>query len=214
MFSQMILDKVHEVQEIGKGNTPCIVAIDKGGSILLGVPHRPRITQKKTNFKGISYVTRYLPINYKHINGINQTEVETILFCDEKGHDLVRWELEVSTIFQYNNEEIKFIPDVFVEIRFGEKNFLSFIEYDTGSEDHRNKNHFPTIYNKLINYNKYKTTKLWEDQYEYFPMILFVTEDSKRIQWFNNHCKEFGLRGLGVYYENYTDVLRRLAEMA
>jgi hypothetical protein len=209
MFHQMCFDKIHEKQEIGKGNTPSILAIDKGGSIILGVPHKKRITHRTSIVKGIRYITRFLPSNYKHINGVNQIEVDTILFCEATNNDLLRWELEVATIFHHSGEEILFIPDIFMEIAF-KKPLLAFIEYDTGSENHRNKDSFPIIYNKLLNYRRYKASKLWVDKYAYFPIILLVTEDEKRIPYFNQKCKEFGLRGLGVYCENYTKILKGL----
>lgn len=212
MFHQMLLDKVHEVQEIGKGNTPSIVAIDKGGSIILGVPHKKRITHRRTKIKETTYITRILPSNYKHINGVNQCEVDTILFCERTNNYLLEWNLEVATTFHYSGEEILFIPDVVMRLGFGDKQFLAFIEYDTGSEDFRRKDSFPTIYNKLRNYRRYKASKLWLDRYEKFPIILFVTEDSKRIPYVNQKCSEFGLRGVGIYYENYVDVLERLSE--
>lgn len=207
MFHQMCLDKIHEVQEIGRGNTPSIVAIDKGGSIMLGVPHKKRITHRISTVKGMRYVSRFLPSNYKHINGVNQIEVETILFCENTNNDLLMWELEVATVFHYNGEEVLFVPDVAVEIAFEGRSFIAFIEYDTGSENHRNKNDFPIIYNKLRNYRRYKASKLWVGKYAYFPIILLITEDERRIPYFNDKCREFGLRGLGVYYKNYTKVL-------
>lgn len=213
MYRHMILDKVHEVQEIGKGNSPSIVSIDRGGSILLGIPHKKRITQKKTTCKGITYVTRTLPSNYKHIHGVNKTEVDTILFCEATNNKINRWKHEVATKFIYNGENILFIPDVLVEIQFDNKIFLGFIEYDTGSEDHRNKKDFPTIYEKLINYRKFKASKLWVNDYKYFPMILLVTEDDKRIPYFNKKCRELGLQGYGVYHENYVSFLTHLANM-
>jgi len=209
----MVLDKVHEVQDYGRGNTPCTVALDKAGSIILGVPHKKRITHSKTIVKGVSYITRSLPINYKHIFGVNKTEVDTIEFCVKTGNKLVRWEHEVASNFVFNGENITFIPDVFAEMELGGKTFLGFIEYDTGSENLRNKSDFPIIGDKLKNYKRYKRSSMWQEYYDYFPIIMLVTEDNNRIPYFNNKCKELGLKGVGVYHENYTDVLEHLANM-
>lgn len=206
----MIFDKVHEVQQIGKGNTPCIVSLDRAGSILLGVPHKKRITHRKTTFKGEDYITRILPLNYKHIFGINRTEVETILFCERTDNKILQWKHEVASEFIYGGVKILFIPDVFVELKLKAKQFLAFIEYDTGSENLRSKNDFPIIHEKLKNYKKYKKSNLWVDEYRYFPMILLVTEDDKRIEYFNDKCRELGLQGFGIYYENYTKWLDSL----
>lgn len=213
MFRKMILDKVHEVQEIGKGNSPSIVALDKAGSILLGVPHKQRITHVSTKFNNMCYITRFLPSNFKHINGINQLEVDTILFCEDSNNKLIRWKHEIARPFIYNGEEILFIPDVLVELNLKGKQFLGFLEYDTGSENLRHKSEFPIINKKLINYRRYKASNIWVQDYKYFPMILFVTEDDKRIPYFNNKCREYGLQGLGIYSENYTVVLEHLANM-
>ena len=210
----MVIDKVHEVQEIGKGNTPCIVAIDKGGSIILGVPHKIRIPQRKTKFKQTYYVTRICPSNFRHINGINQCEVDTILFCEATNNELLKWKLEVATTFYYNQQEILFIPDVFVECKFKDKHWLAFIEYDTGSENHRNKDDFPVLSEKLDNYRKYKMSELWVDKYKYFPMILLVTEDEKRVHWFTSKCRGLGLQGFGIYHNKYTNFLEAVLGMS
>lgn len=215
LFRQMIFDKIHEPQKIGKGNTSAIVAIDRGGSILLNVKHKQRILHSKSKLNGETIVTRRLPSNYKHINGINQMEVNTILFCNNNNHILGRWEHELSCNFINNQEKTTFIPDVLLEIAFNNgKTFLGFLEYDTGSEDSRNKNDFPTIGNKLRNYRRYFKSDLWRElDLKYFPVILLVTEDDKRIEWFNNKCKELQLKGVGVYHENFTSFLEHLAKM-
>lgn len=210
MYHQMIFDKIHEAQKIGKGNSPSIVAVDRGGSLLLGVTHKKRISHSKTTSKGIDYIVRSLPINYKHIFGVNRTEVDTILFCESSGSKMVRWEHEVATEFTFNGEKILFIPDVFVELKLKDKQFLGFIEYDTGSENLRSKTDFPIIHSKLVNYKRFRSSNIWVNDYKYFPMILLVTEDSKRISYFNNKCEELGLQGIGVYYENYPRFLLQL----
>lgn len=210
MYQRMCLDKVHEPQEIGKGNTPSIVSIDKGGSILLGVSHKQRISHTSSLVNGVEYITRSLPANYRHINGVNQLEVETILLCEETGVDILRWDHEVSKKFYHGEEMIHVIPDVFMEINLKKKPLLAYIEYDTGAESIRYKEP-PIIRDKVIKYRKYKISKLWvEDKLPYFPIILLVTEDIKRIKFFKDKCKENGLEGYGVYSENYNKLLRYL----
>jgi len=209
MYRCMCLDKVHEKQEIGKGNSPCIVALDRAGSLLLNVSHRKRIAQRKVTHKGRTYVLRTLPLNYKHINGVNQIEVDTIL----SGNKIVQWRHEIGIKFLYGDEEILVISDVLMELKVKEKSLFIFLEYDTGSEDMGNRNTFPTIHDKLIKYRKYKNSQLWSENYPYFPIILLVTEDGNRIPYFNQKCKELGLQGFGVYHKNYVNFLRHLVNI-
>jgi hypothetical protein len=46
-----------------------------------------------------------------------------------------------------------------------------------------------------------------------FPILLLVTEDDRRIPYFNAKCKENGVTGFGVYHENYSVFLEHLAKM-
>jgi hypothetical protein len=207
LFHSMCLDKAHEKQEMMKGNAPCTVALDKGGSILLGVPHKQRITHQRINIKGTEYLFRKLPSNYRHINGVNQTEVDTILFCEDNESEIIQWVLERPLDFHYNQEKIVLIPDVFLEMTMKEKPLFAYVEYDTGSENARFKDNFPIINNKLRNYRKYKSSKLWEDYAQYFPIIFLVTEDRNRIDYFKEKCREYGLQGYGIYYESYVKFL-------
>lgn len=213
LYGKMCLDKVHEPQEIGKGNKPSIVGLDKAGSLILGVPHKRRIAHKKSIFKGKEYITRSLPANFKHINGINQLEVDTILYCEESNCILETWKHELGREIYYGTEKILIIPDIYMELLIKDKKLICFIEFDTGSENHRYKSNFPIIHDKIIKYKKYKVSKVWEDNFEYFPMLLLVTEDNKRIPYFNQKCKELGLQGFGVYHKNYTNFLRHLSSM-
>lgn len=213
MFKNMCLDKVHEKQEIGKGNSPSIVGLDRAGSMILDIPHKARIIQKKTLFNGRWYIKRYLPANYKHINGVNQMEVDTISFCQDTESEIVKWEIEKGKEFYYGGEKIHVIPDVFTELKIRGKSLLLYLEYDTGSENFRHKNNFPIIHEKILKYRKYQLSKLWETRYSSFPILLLVTEDDKRISYFNKKCKELGMVGFGVYYENYTKFLKQLANM-
>jgi hypothetical protein len=210
LFHSMCLDKAHEKQEIMKGNAPCTVALDKGGSILLGVPHKPRITHERINIKGTEYLFRKLPSNYRHINGVNQCEVDTILFCDNNEAELIQWVLEKPLEFHSHQEKTVIIPDVFLEVNMKTKPLFAYLEYDTGSENARFRDSFPIINSKLVNYKKYKASKLWKDYAPYFPIILLVTEDRNRIDYFKVKCKEYGLQGYGVYYESYDKFLRYL----
>lgn len=216
LFEKMCIDKMHEKQELGRGNTPCIVALDKGGSLLLGVPHKPRIAHKIQRVKDKCYIYRKLPANYRHINGVNQLEVDTILFCDDSGHEIIRWELENPQELYYGQDNVILIPDVGLELKLngdpseGFKTLYAFLEYDTGSEGIRYKEP-PVIRDKIIKYKKYKMSNIWEKEYPYFPLLLFITEDEKRIDFFNKKCKEIGVKGIGVYYKNYIDVLKKIA---
>lgn len=105
-------------------------------------------------------------------------------------------------------------------LRIDERVFVAFIEYDTGSEGIREIEPI-VIRDKIIKYKRYKTSKLWyeEDWQSYFdgavfPMVLFVTEDRKRVEFWNRKCKEYGVVGIGMVTEKYVDVLDRLIEVA
>jgi hypothetical protein len=209
----MCIDKVHEKQEMGKGNKPFIIALDRGGSILLRIPHKRRIPIRKEVVRGQERIFRSVPSFFRHVNGINQLEVDTILFCIEHGFEIIRWEHEIPREFHYD-DKVVVIPDVTASIRFGDKTFNTYIEYDTGSENIRHKDRFPLILEKVVKYRKYKISRLWEDESPYFPVVLFVTEDERRIPYFNEKCEENKIRGVGVYHENYIEVLSHLARMS
>jgi hypothetical protein len=212
LFRSMCIDKAHEKQEIGQGNSPCIVALDRGGSILLEVPHKKRITHERINISGNEYIFRHLPANYKHINLVNQLEVDTILFAEDKDVNILKWELEYPIKLYNNGENISFIPDVFLELNIKDNPFLAFLEADTGSENLRYKTNFPIINEKLRKYKKYKMSSLWKDHLPYFPTLLFVTEDTKRIQYFKTKCREYGLDGYAIYHKNFTAFLEHLED--
>jgi len=213
LYDGMCIDKVHEKQEMGKGNKPFIIALDRGGSILLRIPHKRRIPIRKEVVRGQERIFRSVPSFFRHVNGINQLEVDTILFCIEHGFEIIRWEHEIPREFHYD-DKVVVIPDVTASIRFGDKTLNTYIEYDTGSENIRHKDRFPLILEKIVKYRKYKISRLWEDESPYFPVVLFVTEDERRIPYFNEKCEENKIRGVGVYHENYIEVLSHLARMS
>ena len=213
LFESMCLDKVHEKQELGKGNAPAILALERGGSILLDIPHRRRIPQQKMLVNGEVKIRRHVPSTYRHANGVNQIEVDTILFCQKYGYEIEIWEHEKQASFTYNNEGILVIPDVFYRLKINNRSIDFFLEFDTGTEDRLSKRKLPVIYNKIINYLKYKRSNLWTNHSEAFPIILLVTEDDKRIPYFNAKCKENGMQGFGIYHENYTKFMEHLAKM-
>lgn len=220
MYKSMIFDKAHEKQEIGKGSNPAIIAPDRAASVLLGVSHKKRIIHKTTKHNGQEYISRSLPSNYRHIQGVNRLEVETILYCQNRGYDILEWKLEQIKAFFYNEDKIVLIPDILVALRIDGRVFVAFIEYDTGSEGIREIEPV-VIRDKIIKYKRYKASKLWhEEEWQgyfdgvVFPMILFVTENSKRVEFWNRKCKEYGVVGIGMVTEKYIDVLDRLIEVA
>lgn len=218
LFKAMIFDKVHERQEIGKGCNPSTVSIDRAGSLILGVPHKKRIIHRSTSLKGKEYISRSLPANFRHINGVNQLEVDTILFCEENNYEIVEWKLEQPKSFQFNDEKIVLIPDVLVVLKVNGHNLAFFIEYDTGSEGLREPEP-KIIKDKILKYKRYKSSQIWmaEEWQKHFsqsifPFLLFVSEqeDKRRVDFFNRISKEYKVKGLGMYSENYSSVLDKL----
>jgi len=215
MFKNMVIDKVHEPQQFMKGNKPAVVALDRAGALTLGVPFKQRIRHNKSVIKGVEYIHRQLPANYRHINGVNQLEVETILFCEDTGNELVKWVLEKPIELFYGGDKIVLIPDILLElklVREPSRAFYAYIEFDTGSESIRYKEP-PIIRDKVINYKKYMLSKIWEDEFPKFPMVILVTEDEKRTEFFNRKCRENGIVGLGIYYERYREFLEKIIDI-
>jgi len=174
LFKNMCIDKTHEKQSLGEGNTPAILSVDKAGSIILGVKHKPRIKKVKKTVNDWHYFIRQLPINYRHINGINRLEVETILTLNEIGGEIIEWVHERPYELHYGQERLTVIPDVVAKLKFNTehpKEFYAYIEFDTGSENVGYKEP-PIIRDKIIKYKKYKLSKLWEGEYPHFPIIL------------------------------------------
>lgn len=212
LFRSMCIDKAHERKHYGEGgNHPCIVSLDRAGSIILGVNHRRRIIHSKHD----GYITRRLPSNYRHFNGVNMLEVETILHCEETGNELLEWVHEKPQEFFYGQEKVNVIPDISMTLKFNtgrSKTFYAYIEFDTSSESPREKE--PRIIrDKIIKYKKLKMSRIWEKDYPVFPALVFVGECEKRTEFWTKKCRENGLFGIGVHYENYSEFLNRIAEM-
>ncbi len=207
MFKSMILDKVHEPQRFMEGNTPAILALDRAGSLLLNIPHRQRIKHVTNTVDGVKYIDRKLPIFYSHTNGVNQLEVETIMFC-EVGSDrkVLEWVHEKPVMLFYGQERLSIIPDIQIKLKLGRKHLCAFIEYDTGTESQRHSRP-QVILEKIIKYRKYKLSKIWEKDYEKFPIIILVSTDEHRLLFWNKECKRNGLLGLGIYHNKWRDFL-------
>lgn len=214
LFEKMCLDKVHEEPEFMKGNLPAVLALDRAGAIIIGEKFRKRIkhTPKLVNNK--KYFIRELPNNYPHIHGVNSLECETILLSEELGFNIIMWNLEQDNAKNVMyNEEFRIIPDVLMLLRIGNKPFLSYIEYDTGMEDNRHKDKFPTIREKLERYRMFKLSSAWKDEKWSklgFPLLLFVTEDMGRIAFVNDKARLLGLKTIVMHTSEYRDKLRVL----
>lgn len=218
LFKLNVVDKVHEPAEIGKGNTPAIISIDKCGSMILREPHRRRIIHKLSEHNGKTYIKRELPINYRHINCVNRLEVETILLCEEYGCEIIEWQLEKPNVFIYGNEKNVLIPDVLLILKIGKMKIPMYIEYDTGTEGVREKEP-KVIKDKILKYKRLKSSKIWVAQdwqshfgQPLFPIVLFITEDEKRINFFKRKSSENNVKSLSMYYDKYSDVMRGLIE--
>jgi len=218
LFEKMCIDKVHEQTGYKEGNKPCIVALDRAGAIILGVRFNRRIKQHKTVKGGNIHVhKREVPIQFFHVNGVNQLEVDTIRFCIKNEWKLVRWDIEVARKFMYNKENIKLSPDVFMIMGIGKKPLISFVEYDTGTEDRGNSKNFPMIEEKLNKYRKFRQSGHWMKEGWFkrlkeagFPLIIFVTEDERRLDFVKKKGDEFKLQVEVVLSKDYIRLLEKL----
>ena len=217
LFEKMCLDKAHEESEYLKGNKPCILSVDRAGCILLDKPYRKRFETEKRFLKGKEYVFRKIPSHYNHIHGVNKLEIETLEFCVDNNFKKVIWQLEEDNIksFEFNKEKIIVKPDVFVILNVG-KPLVYFIEYDTGSENRGYVNSFPTILEKLEKYQRYKMIGDWQNEWwakkinTNFPLILFVTEDNKRIDYIIQKGKAMGLKVDCILSNEYKEKIKNL----
>lgn len=214
MFQQMVIDKVHEKQEIKKGNFPAIVSLDKAGSLIIGEEHKKRIIYDVSEHAGIEYINRRLPINYYHIQCVNQLEVDTILFCEKYNFNILFWSLEKPKSFMLNGEEIMLIPDVLTIINVKGKNIALFIEYDTGSESLRMKKP-KVLADKFQRYKDYLKSEVWlKDRWQkhfnnpIFPLIVFISEKQQRVKYVKTLSSELELKIVPAYHTDYTKVLK------
>lgn len=217
LFDKMCIDKVHEEKELMKGNTPAIISLDKAGAFLIGTKFRRRIRHNKRMVGNQTYVFRKLPANYLHVHGVNELEVKTIQLCENNDFDLIRWDLEQENAQKMHFEEnYTLIPDIFTIIKSKNKLLLAFIEYDTGTEDDGRKDKFPTIRSKLKKYKLYSNSGLWKKRdwamkiNTEFPILLFVTEDKKRINYINEKGNSMGLRVIAMHSSEYVEKMGNL----
>lgn len=215
LFNCMVLDKVHQKQAIGKGNKPAVVALDKAGSILLSIPHKRRIRHVKSVIRGKEYIFRELPPNFRHINGINQLEVDMIKFAhtlDDKDVGWL-WRLENENHYQfyYNQEKMTVIPDVLFKFQCYGKMYSAYVEYDTGTEDKRMKKDFPTLKEKIIKYKRLYKSGQWEKDSKHFPRLFFITEDKKRVDWFNRRLYVEGFQNgsCAIHVDDWIPLLEK-----
>lgn len=213
----MCIDKVHEESKFMAGNSPAIVSIDRAGAFILDVSFHRRIQQEKKMINGELYIFRSVPTTFLHQHGINRLEVETIELCEELGYELKWWRLDKDNIYKFKYiEEYTLIPDILLGIYFNGKSFLAYIEYDTGYENYRSRNSFPVILDKLKKYQAYKASMAWISEGWYgklattFPILLFVTEDSHRIEFVNTTSLKLGLKVVAMLTEDYKTNLKGL----
>jgi hypothetical protein len=217
LFSLSCLDKVHEEAEFMKGNFPAILSVDRAGAILINKPYKQRIPTKKRVIGNETIIFREIPNSLIHTNGINKLEVDTILFTEEHGYKF-KWRLERDNYkeFFWNKEKIGLKPDVLLILNADNKIYFFFIEYDTGTEDNRHAKNFPTLLHKMENYHKYKSIGQWKSEdwakkfNAPFPLVLFVTEDEKRIEYIKEKGGKIGLRVDAVLSSNYIEGLASL----
>jgi hypothetical protein len=221
LFEKMCIDKVHEEAEYRNGNKPAVLSLDRAGAILLGLDKRFKRRIQHNDVRIIDtkkFIFRELPNNFPHVHGINELEVKTILLGDELGFDIVRWDLEEKNtkMYMYNQRYI-LKPDIFTILRVNKKPFMAFIEYDTGKEDNRNKDKFPVIREKLEKYHYYKLCGSWKREswaeiLPFFPILLFVTEDKKRIPYINDKGQKMGLKVKAIHSSEYQETLKDLVK--
>lgn len=214
LFQNLCIDKIHEKQDFKKGNKPMIVALDKAGSILLDVKHKSRIKRTKTIVNGELIYIREIPNSFAHSHGINLIECQSILYCDKNNITITEWSIEKPIRFIYGMSEVFLIPDVRFCLKSNTDDFkdiYGYIEYDTGSENIRHKKP-KIIIEKIDKYSKVFNSGYWKSFTDKLPILIFVTEDKKRIKFFNDLCKEKGVFGIGTYSKNYPQVFDRIVE--
>jgi hypothetical protein len=217
LFEKSCIDKVHEEPEFMTGNLPAIVAVDRAGAIILGTNFKQRIKHIKRIINNETKIFREIPPNYPHLHGINKLEVDTTLWALERGYKF-KWYLEQNNkkTFSYNGEDIGLIPDVFLILNTNPRIFLFFLEYDTGTEDNRRAKTFPTLLEKMEKYQKYKAIGAWKDEWwakkinAGFPLVLFITDDDRRIDFIKERGSKIGLHVDAVYSSNYIKKLDSL----
>lgn len=212
LYECMCINKAYPPKIYGEGNNQAVLSLDKVGASLINVPYRPII--KSTTDK-LGYIQKELPKQYKHTLGINDFECKVVEFCNQHNMELLRWRIahQNKKCFALGNKTMTIIPDGFGVVKLNIDTIISFfLEYDTGTEDIRNKHSFKRIKNKLYTYVLYYASKEWlkEDWALFnptFPYVFFITEDDKRIAPLKEFSTTLPIKVIITHKNNVDDIL-------
>lgn len=186
LYDCHFIDRAFPAIAPGTGSSQAVVALDRAGAIMLEAPFK-RVIRHQRDGKG--NIQRILPPDYRHTLAIHDFEISLLKHCFATGTELLRWRIEYENQrrFVFNGEHV-IRPDGFGIVRLPNgKGKAFFFEYDTGTEDYRCRNSFKRLTAKLKAYAAYRDSGVWlqEDwgrMLKEFPLLLFLTEDKKRIE--------------------------------
>lgn len=212
LFDSHFIDRVFPNVLPGAGSSQAVIALDRAGAIVLDAQFKPVIRHQKDRFGNIA---RILPINYRHTLGVNDFEVSLVQWCFSNGAEILRWRLDFENVrrFSYNGEwSIR--PDGFGIVKTPNgKGKAFFFEYDTGTEDVRYRTKFKKLTAKFKGYAAYKSSGAWmqEDwasKLKEFPVMIFLSEDKRRIEPLRELAATMGLNSIINEFENRDSIIK------
>lgn len=186
LYDCHFIDRTFPQVAPGTGSSQAIVALDRAGAIMVGMPFK-RVIRHQRDIKG--NIQRILPLDYRHTLAIHDFEISLLQHCFATGTELLRWRIEHENQRRFMfGQEYVIRPDGFGIVRLPNGKGKAFLfEYDTGTEDQRCRTTFKRLTAKLKAYAAYRDSGVWlqEDwgrMLKEFPPLIFLTEDKKRIE--------------------------------
>lgn len=206
LFDCHVLDRAFPRVLPGCGSSQAVVALDRAGAILLDAPFK-RLIRHEQDRSG--RIHRVLPLDYLHTLGVNDFEVSLVRWCLASSVELLRWRVDFENVrrFQFNGER-QLRPDGFGILRYPDGSGKAFfLEYDTGSEDIRARNRFKKLTEKFKAYAAFKASGAWMQEdwarlLRDFPLLVFLTEDARRVAPLREITTTLGLRSMVDLFSN------------
>jgi hypothetical protein len=179
LYKNGFLYRTFYTDSIGDGSKEAYWMLDRGGALFIAGAYEMSV-------KSLNWDIRDNLIKFEKLaHSLKISEVRTRLEeeAQKKGHKIESCYCDRHLYYEFTHEDKKYVlrPDMFIAYNDGQKVYKYFFEIDMGTMTITGpKNRTSVVVSKVPKYENFRISKEWEQYFEVYPRVIFLTSNKNR----------------------------------
>lgn len=189
LYKNGFLYRTFHTESIGNGSKEAYWMLERGGALFIAGAYE--VSVKSLNWDIRDNLIKFEKLAHSLKISDVRTRMEEI--AQQKGHKIECCYCDRHLYYEFTHEDKKYVlrPDLFLVYNDGQKLYKYFFEIDMGTMTITGpRNRTSVVVSKVPKYENFRVNKEWEQYFDVYPRIIFLTTNKNRALYMADSIKK------------------------